>query len=104
MPEIHQPDDNGRDGDPDIGTAAAALAAEAEGIALPSSNVLTLREVARWMRVNPVTVYQLALRNEIPYFRAGRNFRFRRDDLEEWSRTHRPTYKNGPRKRRSRVA
>lgn len=95
MPEIHSGDGNGRHSDQDLG-AAAALIAEAEAIIPgPSSGVMTIVEVARWMRVNPATVYRLAMRNAIPHFRAGRTFRFRRDELDVWSRTNHPYIPQG---------
>jgi excisionase family DNA binding protein len=46
-----------------------------------------VREVARWMRVNPATVYRLANAGKMPYFKAGRDFRFRRDEIDAWSKT-----------------
>lgn len=42
---------------------------------------MTLREVARWLRVSPGTVYRLVARNQIPALRLGRNFRFSRDAI-----------------------
>jgi len=44
--------------------------------------MMTLREVAQWLRVNPATVYRMVRREQIPAFRFGRNFRFRRSEIE----------------------
>lgn len=43
------------------------------------------------MRVNQHTVYRMIRRRQIPAFRFGRNFRFRRADIELGIETHRAT-------------
>ena len=48
------------------------------------SEVLTVSEVAEYLRVNPQTVYRKAKAGELPAVRIGRAIRFRRTELEEW--------------------
>jgi excisionase family DNA binding protein len=49
-----------------------------------SSDVLTIREVAEYLKVTEKTVYSLAQRRRIPAFKVGGQWRFRREDMESW--------------------
>ena len=46
--------------------------------------VLTLREVASLLRVGEKTVYTLAQDGDLPGFKVGGQWRFRRVDIEAW--------------------
>ena len=46
-------------------------------------SVLTVREVAGYLRVHQMKVYRL-LREEKPAFRVGRDWRFNREAIEQW--------------------
>jgi excisionase family DNA binding protein len=50
----------------------------------PTNSVMTVREVADYLRVNQRTVYRLAAENRLPGFKVGANWRFKRDDLDGW--------------------
>ena len=47
-------------------------------------SVMTVKEVAKYLRVNPRTVYRLAVDGRIPGFKVGANWRFKRGDIDEW--------------------
>ncbi|EKN5918715.1 TPA: methylation-associated defense system helix-turn-helix domain-containing protein MAD1 [Yersinia enterocolitica] len=47
-------------------------------------NVLTIKEVAEYFKVNERTVYRLAAANKIPAFKVGNAWRFKQSDIEEW--------------------
>ena len=49
-----------------------------------SSAFLTTEEVIDFLRVNPRTVYRLIQAGDLPAVRVGRQWRFRRTDLETW--------------------
>ena len=49
--------------------------------------IMTAREVAAYLRVTETTVYKLAQAGEIPAVKVGRNWRFRRDLIDEWFET-----------------
>jgi excisionase family DNA binding protein len=49
-----------------------------------NNDVLTIREVADYLKVNEKTVYSLAQRRRIPGFKVGGQWRFRREDLDAW--------------------
>jgi len=48
------------------------------------SEVLTIKEVAEYLKVNERTIYRLAASNDLPGFRVGNAWRFKRSDLEAW--------------------
>ena len=53
-----------------------------EGARLPS--FLTIEEVRGYLNVNPRTIYRLIRSGELPAVRIGRQWRFRRSDLDDW--------------------
>lgn len=59
------------------------------------SAVLTIKEVAEYLKVNERTIYRLAASNELPGFRVGNAWRFKRSDLDDWmlKQTEQPAIK-----------
>jgi excisionase family DNA binding protein len=49
-----------------------------------NSAFLTTEEVLDCLKVNPRTIYRLIKTGELPAVRIGRQWRFRRADLDEW--------------------
>lgn len=49
-----------------------------------SDEILTLKEVARLLKVAEKTVYSMAQKSEIPAFKVRGQWRFRRDDIDHW--------------------
>ena len=49
-----------------------------------AAEVMTVSEVAEYLRVNPQTVYRKAKAGELPAVRIGRAIRFRRSELDAW--------------------
>jgi len=45
---------------------------------------MTVRNVANFLNVDEKTVYRLAQKGELPGFKVGGTWRFRRDDLDQW--------------------
>ena len=48
------------------------------------SEILTLEEVAAYLKAGKRTVYRLAQAGSIPAFKLGGSWRFRRAELDEW--------------------
>lgn len=46
--------------------------------------VLTTMEVANLLKVARITVYRMASRGDIPYYKSGKNLMFYRDEILEW--------------------
>jgi excisionase family DNA binding protein len=46
--------------------------------------ILTLDEVAAYLKAGKRTVYRLAQKGEIPAFKLGGTWRFRRSELDRW--------------------
>lgn len=49
--------------------------------------LLTINEVAEYLQISEVTLKKWVKNNDIPYYRVGKNFRFKRSDLDEWLKT-----------------
>lgn len=49
-----------------------------------TGEILTIKEVANYLKVNDRTVYRLASSQKIPAFKVGNAWRFKRADLEAW--------------------
>lgn len=50
----------------------------------PTETVMTVKEVADYLRVNQRTVYRLAVERKMPGFKVGATWRFKRADIDGW--------------------
>lgn len=48
------------------------------------SDIITIKEVAEYLRIKEKTVYDLAAKGKIPGFKVGGSWRFDRKDIEKW--------------------
>src|SRR5712691_10578600 len=46
--------------------------------------VMTLQEIADYLRVTRSTIHRLLKRNQIPAFRVGRHWRFNVEEIDNW--------------------
>ena len=46
--------------------------------------ILTVREVAEYLRMSETKVYRLVKERHLPAIRIGKSWRFRKDLLDEW--------------------
>jgi excisionase family DNA binding protein len=46
--------------------------------------VLTLEEVANYLRVHPSTIYRLLKKRQLPAFKVGSDWRFNLDSIDRW--------------------
>ena len=49
-----------------------------------SDTILTIREVAEFLRVTEKTIYRMASEKRIPAFKVGGSWRFDKADIEKW--------------------
>ena len=47
-------------------------------------SILTIKEVAEYLKVNDRTVYRLAGAKKIPAFKVGGTWRFVQSDIDQW--------------------
>ncbi len=59
------------------------MSAESE---LPT--IMTVREVAGYLRMHEMTIYRMARQGEIPAYKVGNRWRFNRTRLGDWLREH----------------
>lgn len=49
-----------------------------------TDQILTLKEVAAYLKLAEKTAYRLASEGKLPGFKVGGSWRFKREDLEAW--------------------
>ena len=62
----------------------AETGTQSETDAIRDGEILTVMEVARFLRVPKSTVYKLARGGELPASKIGKHWRFLRRDIHEW--------------------
>jgi excisionase family DNA binding protein len=50
---------------------------------------LNLDDLARYLKVPKSTLYRLAQKNALPGHKVGRTWRFDRDEVDQWIKSHR---------------
>lgn len=53
-------------------------------MAKPKSDILTITEVAEYLKVADRTLYRLAAAKKIPAFKVGGTWRFSRAEIDQW--------------------
>jgi excisionase family DNA binding protein len=51
-------------------------------------NVLTIEELADYLKISKSTLYKLAQNGVLPGIKVGRHWRFHRDAVDEWLKSH----------------
>jgi excisionase family DNA binding protein len=51
-----------------------------------NDSILTVRDVAGYLRISEAKIYRLAKAGRVPSFRCGKSWRFSRDLLDKWIR------------------
>ena len=46
--------------------------------------ILTLENVAQYLRVHPSTIYRLLKKRQLPAFKVGRDWRFNLESIDRW--------------------
>jgi len=49
--------------------------------------ILTVKEVAHYLRTHPSTIYRMLRRRAIPAFRVGRDWKFAIEAIDKWRRS-----------------
>lgn len=52
-----------------------------------TDEILTINEVASYLKLAKKTAYRLASEGKLPGFKVGGSWRFKRDDVEHWIET-----------------
>jgi excisionase family DNA binding protein len=52
--------------------------------AVPNNEILTIEEVAAYLRLTPQTIYKWAQEKRIPAVKLGKEWRFRRSVIDRW--------------------
>ncbi len=49
-----------------------------------NDEILTIKEVAEFLKVNERTVYRLAASKKLPAFKVGNAWRFKKSEIDQW--------------------
>jgi excisionase family DNA binding protein len=55
-------------------------------MATPNDSVLTIEELAEYLKLSKSTLYHFARDGKVPGVKVGRHWRFHRDAIDEWMR------------------
>ena len=50
------------------------------------NEIMTVQEVAEYLRLNEMTIYRLAQEGKLPALKIGRSWRFKKELIDEWFR------------------
>ncbi|WP_432456143.1 helix-turn-helix domain-containing protein [Agarivorans sp. QJM3NY_29] len=64
-----------------------------------TDKILTIQEVASYLKLNEKTAYRLASKGELPMFKVGGSWRCTRVDLEAWIEEQKASPQAGEKKR-----
>ncbi len=59
-----------------------------------TDEILTLKEVAIYLKLAEKTAYRLAAEGKLPGFKVGGSWRFKREDIESWIGEQKATSNN----------
>jgi len=48
------------------------------------SDIMTMKEVAEYLKINEKTAYKLAAEGKLPGFKVGGSWRFKHSEIENW--------------------
>ena len=51
---------------------------------IDNKTVMTIKDVAAYLGIHPMTVYKFAQRGKLPAFKIGSDWRFHRKHIEAW--------------------
>ena len=54
------------------------------GIGPMDDQILTVKDVADYLKVNERTVYRMAAADKLPAFKVGASWRFKKEDIDSW--------------------
>jgi excisionase family DNA binding protein len=46
--------------------------------------ILTINEIAEYLKVHPMTVYKYVKEGKIPAFKIGKSWRIQKDSIQKW--------------------
>lgn len=59
-----------------------------KGLTVPDEEIMTLEDVARYLKLTPQTIYTWAQEKKIPAAKLGKEWRFKKSVIDEWFNQH----------------
>src|SRR3989338_5257085 len=54
------------------------------GVIKDNSNLFTVQELAQYLRMKPLTIYKHASTGQLPGFKVGSHWRFKKETIDQW--------------------
>ena len=51
---------------------------------MQADDIMSMKEVCAYLRVHPSTLYRMIKSGQLPHFKIGSDYRFRRQDILRW--------------------
>lgn len=51
---------------------------------MPNDDILTVKELAEYLKIAEKTAYRFALEGKVPGFKVGNSWRFRKSEIDRW--------------------
>lgn len=51
-----------------------------------NSDIMTMKEVAEYLKLNEKTAYRLTSDGKLPAFKVGGSWRFRKSEIDDWTK------------------
>jgi len=51
---------------------------------MEADQLMTVAEVAKYLRLKPLAIYRMVKNKDIPFKRANRSLRFDREEIDQW--------------------
>ena len=67
---------------------AVNLRLEMRAMAEPTAEVLTIEELAEYLKIPKSTLYKLVREGSVPCQKVGKHWRFHKEAIDEWLRQH----------------
>lgn len=64
-----------------------------------TDEILTLKEISKYLRLSPDTVYKMAQEDKIPALKIGKKWRFRKERIDKWLKEQEGRNKRGRQRR-----
>lgn len=68
-----------------------------------STEVMTVKEVAEYLKTCPMTIYRMVKDGEIPSFKIGADWRFRKEAIMNWILSKENNNGNGKQKKNNKI-
>ena len=57
------------------------------------NEIMSVKQLAQFLGIDPAIIYSKCGKNAIPYFKLGKQYRFKRNEIEKWLKENKTDHK-----------